>query len=80
MSDVVYVLFPLIGKRFDPALVGVFKSSKQAREAEKKLHEPHPNHTTSFILELPICHDVDDYEQHWKQTIAKQVVDKRKQR
>ena len=75
-DDKVFVLFSIAHGSFNPALVGVFSNSKVAAETEKKLHLKNPNHTTSFILELPLCHTMDEYTEHWKTVLAKQVLKK----
>lgn len=74
--ETVYLLFSITRKRFNPALVGVFADPKVAAEAEKRLHTPHPDHTTSFILEVPVSHTVNDYEDYWRATLVRQVVEK----
>ncbi len=73
--DVVFVLFSITSKRFNPALVGVFATEKAAKEAETKMIISH-NHTTCFVLELPVCHSLDDYMVHWKSVVTNQVIDK----
>lgn len=72
----VFVLFSIKHHRFDPALVGVFTDHKVAAEAERKFHFSHPDHMTSFILKLPVCHSVEDYEKQFKATIVNSMIKK----
>lgn len=72
----VYVLFSIKHYRFNPALVGIFTDSKIASEAERKFHFSHPEHMTSFIIKLPICSSVEDYEKHFKTILTNQMVQK----
>ena len=71
--EVVYVLFSIHHRRFDPALVGVFTTEHEARKAEANLVK-HPAHTTAFVLELPLCRSKENYIDQFKATLAKKMI------